>query len=126
MIRPAVMLVLVCVFAACGASAREQIHGAALNTSYIAVTSAQAGFESWDQSHQDSIVNAATSYEAGVAALEAYWKQQVTVVNAFEAAYRAIAAAALASDDAHALIRVKRAYEQLVLALQVLTKGKVP
>jgi hypothetical protein len=121
--RPALLLVLlVCFVAACGASAREKV----LHGSYIAVTSAQSGFEAWDRVHQDDIVDKATSYEDGVAKLEAYWKAQVAVTNAFEAAYRAIAAAALADTEPLTMKTVRRTYDELVLALQKLTGGKLP
>ncbi len=118
--RPAIALLLV-FLVACGASARES----ALRTSFVAVTSLQAGFEEWDKAHQTAIVDASTSYEEGVAKLEEYWKKRTDATNAFEAAYRTIAAAALA-EDSPTFSGAKRAYEQLVLALQTLTGGKLP
>jgi hypothetical protein len=119
--RPAVLLLLFVVLAACGASAREK----ALRTSFVAVTTLQAGFEAWDKEHQLAIVEKASSYEAGAAEIEAYWKKRTDVTNGFEAAYRTIAAALIA-DEKHTLTGAKRAYDQLVQALTVLTGGKLP
>ncbi len=121
MTRPALLLLIV-VLAACGVSAREQ----ALRSTFVAVTSAQAGFETWDREHQLAIVDKATSYEDGEAKLRAYWKARTDVANAFEAAYRTIAAALIAADNRYTLTGAKRAYEQLVTALDVLTGGKLP
>jgi len=122
--RPALLLLVVflALGAACGASARHK----ALKTSFVAATSLQAGFEAWDKEHQLDLADKATSYEDGVARLEAYWKKRTDVQNAFEALYRMIAAALLADEDENAFVAATRAYEQLAKALKILTGGKLP
>lgn len=78
----------------CGASARQR----ELRVSLAAVDASAAAFEEWDRHHQHDIVVAAQSREDGQAKLADYRASREKVVAAFEAAYRAIAAAALDPD----------------------------
>ena len=88
----AVGLVLVAVsLTACGANA----HTKALQTSLVSIDAARDGFVKWDEHHQASIVEKATSAEEGAAALKSYRAQRAAVIEGFTVAYSALAAAAL-------------------------------
>lgn len=95
--RVPVLLVLVVALAACGASARDK----ALRTSLVTVNTTRDAFVAYDAERQMAIANdpAVTSYEDGIAKLEAYRKRRQVLVSRIEAAYRVIAAAAVLSDD---------------------------
>ncbi len=80
---------------ACGGNARTRT----LRTALASADAAVIGFESWDRDHQLDIVDRAETREAAEASLAAYRAEREKVVLAFEAAYRAIAAAALDPDE---------------------------
>lgn len=116
------LLVLLVVLAACRANVREQT----LRATFVGATAAQAGFVAWDKEHQLEIARTARSLEAFKGELDAYHTLRVPVRDAFEATYRAIAAAAIAGKDERSLIDAVRAFERLRVALRNLTKGRVP
>ena len=118
----AITLVLVFILSACGASAREK----ALHTTYVTVTTAQAGFEAWDREHQMAIVNAATSQADGLAKLSAYHDKRKPVCIAFEATYRMLAGAAILNKDHKSMPALLGAALQLWQALEVLTGKRWP
>lgn len=120
--RPLSLVVLLVVLVACGANVREQT----LRTTYTGVTAAQAGFLAWDRVHQLELAQTATTYEHGVEQLHAYHAAREPVLEAFEATYRALAAAAIADKDDESLFSAVRAFERLRTALRALTKGRVP
>ena len=95
--RP-ILLVLVMLALGCSASHRERTIKATL----AAVNEARDSFVTLDNSAQQTIVAIAPSYERGLAALLVYRKRREVVVDAFAAAYRAIALAATV-DDASAI-----------------------
>lgn len=109
------VLVLVLAFAACGASHREQTIKATL----AAVNEARDSFVSLDNAAQQTIVAIAPSYERGLAALLVYRKRREVVVDAFAAAYRAIAQAATV-DDASAIPTMLAAARYVAGALNTL------
>lgn len=88
--RPAVAILLV-LLVACGASARTR----ALQSQLAITNVARDTFVAVSEKRQLQIVETATSREDGIAKLTAFRKARDPVVKAFEAAYRAIAAAAL-------------------------------
>jgi len=116
------VIAMVGVMIACGASAREK----ALRTTFVAATTAQAGFVEWDKEHQLQIARDAPSKLIALAELTTYREKRAGVVDAFEAVYRAIAAAALLEQDHKSLASALGAFEQLRLALSLLTGGQVP
>lgn len=124
MTRPAVVriLLLLAFVAACGASAREK----ALRTTYIATTTAQAGFVEWNKEHQLQIARNAPSKLIALAELTTYREKREPVLAAFEATYRALAAAAILEDDHKSLAAALAAAEQLGEALRVLTGRSWP
>lgn len=90
----------------CGDGARMK----ALNQSLTALNAARDGFVTWDQGHQEQIVDGAKTFEEGDAALQAYYKDRAPVVAGFEAAYRVLAIAAFDPTAGNAL----KVYVQLL------------
>ena len=94
--RPIRLLLLVSLcLVACGATQREQL----VKTTLVTVNEARDSFVAFDNTAQQAIVAAAPTYERGYAALLVYRKRREVVVEAFAAAYRAIAMAATANDE---------------------------
>lgn len=87
-------IVLALVFA-CGASAREKT----IKTTYVAVNAAATGFVAFDKKHQLDVVAQAKDRATAEAELAAWRAKQADVERAVSAAFRAIAAAAIANDD---------------------------
>lgn len=97
MIRPVRLLLLVVfALAACSASQRERT----IKTTLTAVNEARDAFVTFDRNTQQAIITIAPTYERGLAALLVYRKRRELVVEAFTAAYRAIAIAATGDDYA--------------------------
>lgn len=90
----------------CGDNARNK----ALNQSLTALNTARDGFVVWDDGHQTQIVDRAEAFDAGNAALQAYYQQRAPVLAGFEAAYRLLAIAAFDPTAANAL----KVYVQLL------------
>ena len=88
------LLVCLSFLVACGASARDT----SLRTSFVGVSAARDGFVQWDESHQDAIVESATSIADGKEKLAVYRAERVQIIAAFETAYRAISFAAITKD----------------------------
>ncbi len=116
--RPALLLIII-VLAACGASARERT----LKSTYVTLAAAQAGFETYDREHQETIAKTATSEAAGLAQLAEYHARRAPVLDAFEIAYRTLAAAAIVSDDPKSTDAAVKAAKQLEGAIAKLTGG---
>jgi hypothetical protein len=96
--RAVAFLLLTLTLGACGASSRER----ALRSSLASVNTAQQGFLAWDKTHQDQIVQHATSLEGGTVAIQIYRARREAISLAFEVAYKAIAVAALEATEANA------------------------
>lgn len=86
----------------CGANARQQ----ALRTALTGLNAARDGFVVWDDIHQQSIVDKATSLEDGQAKLRDYRAGREKIVLGFEAAYKLLAIAALEPDVRNILTAV--------------------
>lgn len=110
--RPLLSLLLV-VLVACGASARETT----IRTTYTGVTALQAGFLAWDLEHQRDLTRGVTTVADGLAKLDAYKTAREPVLKAFDVVYRALAAAAIVSDDPKSLPGAIAAADQLRLAI---------
>jgi hypothetical protein len=106
-------LVLALAVAACGASARDQ----AIHATLVSVNAARDGFSEWDRRKQQSIVEAATSLDDGKAKLVDYRRKREPVVDGFVATYRAIAIAAVVSDDPTSLATLLEVARRLSEAL---------
>ncbi len=97
----AVTLLVACIgitsaiFGGCAASQRRDN----LHAQLVSVNVARDGFVEWDALHQLEIVSGATTLADGQARLVTYRGARVQITNAFELAYRALAVAALNSDD---------------------------
>lgn len=70
----------------------------ALSATLVAVDTARIGFVTWDDSHQQEIVEKAADSDEAAAALEDYRQRRTSVLLGFELAYQAIARAALDDD----------------------------
>lgn len=113
----AIMLGLVAMtwaWAGCGASARERT----LNATLVTVNAARDGFIEHDRVTQLALVDAAPTREAAVAELAAYRKKREPVVEAFTAAYRALAIAAVLEDDPKSLSNLVLVAQQLAAILE--------
>lgn len=93
-----------------------------IQTSLLAVTSARDGFTTWDRVHQQTIVDAATSKEQGLALLADYREKRRPWIERFEVAFRALAVAATQTDEVSLSAAVALATE-LVQAIEDLIKG---
>ncbi len=80
---------------ACGQSTRDKT----IHATYVAVEAARVGFSAFDESHQHELVQAATSLESGKAALEDWKAKRAHITDVFGVTYRALATAAIVSDD---------------------------
>lgn len=107
------------VSAGCGMSQREKT----IHASYVTTNGAHTAFVAYDRSHQVAIVNSAKSLAEGQASLTAYREKRAKVVELFSGAYRALAAAAVVSDDPENLATLSEAASLLVAALRDLTGG---
>jgi hypothetical protein len=90
-----VLLVPILLVLACGASARET----AIKTSLAVVDTARDGFVTWDRLHQEELFKGAASGDDARHLVLAYREKREPVLLAFEVAYKAIAHAAVLSDD---------------------------
>lgn len=104
---------------ACGASQRQDTIKAAL----VTTDASQAAYLAYDANRQAEIVAAATSLEQGRAALSKYRGDRSKVDAAFTVAYRAIAMAAMLSDD-QSLISLQTAVADVVTIVTALTRSK--
>jgi hypothetical protein len=120
--RPVTTLLLALVLFACGASARER----AISTALVATNATRDGFIAFDARHQQQLVDSATSLEEGRARIDAYRRQREPIVQGFATVYRAIAMAAVLTDDPTAIPNLLRAADLLRTAIHDLTGGKLP
>lgn len=114
---PVVLLLLLAMFVACGASRREKTIRATL----VTVNASRDGLLKLDENLQATIVHDAASLEAGKTALAKHREQREVVLKAFVAAYHAIAAAILLNDDDKSLSDVLRAAKLLKDAIDEFT-----
>ena len=110
------LLIVLVALAACGASAREKV----IHATLVSVNSAREGFTQFDRQKQQSIVEAATSLDDGRTRLADYRKKREPVVDAFTTVYRAIAIAAVVSDDPTSLSMLLDVAKRLADALAAL------
>ena len=97
---------------ACGASQRQTTIKAAL----VTVDASRDAFLAYDAKAQIEIVADGKTLEAVKQRLDAYRADRIRIVVVFDAAYHAIAAAAVAA-DAPSLAGMQAALAQLVVAL---------
>ena len=121
MLRPLQLLVILLVAVGCGASQREHT----IKTTLAAVNEARDTFVTLDNRAQQTIIAVAPNYERGLAALLVYRKRRDTVVEAFAAAYRALAIAATANDSTSIPTMVTAA-RYVVGALNALKDAEAP
>lgn len=114
--RPITTLLLALVLLACGASARQHTISAAL----VAADASRDAFVAFDAAHQQQLVATAASLDDGRQRLEAYRKQRDPIVQGFAMAYRAIATAAILTDDPTSIPNMIRAASMLRDALKEL------
>lgn len=115
-VRHLALVALAVLVVACGASQRERT----LRLTLATTDATAAGFAAWDGQHQLELVATAPTRAEAEAALASYQARRAVVIDAFEAAYRSLAAAALdakAGAIGPALETVQAVY-QLVKELQ--------
>ena len=111
----AAWLALVVAAASCGPSSRET----ALRSTLVTLDAAGAGLASWDRQHQQQLVDANPTPEARRAAIASYRTEREPALAALEVAYKALAHAAVLSDDPSmsaalaAVVDLKTAIEHL-------------
>ena len=91
-------------------------HDKALRVALTSLDTARDGFVAYDARRQQSIVQEASSYEAGVSALKKYRTDREPVLHSFQIAYATLALAALepkAENLQVAADAVKKLYEQI-------------
>lgn len=93
--RAPIALLLAFVLAACGANARDTT----IKDTFVLLNAARDGFESWNKSHEATIVANAASVPDGQAKLAAYRKKVQPILDGAEAAYDALKLAAAATDQ---------------------------
>lgn len=116
-----VFALLAQLLAACGGNQRQK----ALATALAGVDGARDGFVQWDDAHQKEVVLLATSYEDGLNALADYREQREAIVDAFELAYQALAAAALSEEGTTFEVAMGR-IEHLYNVMKVLMGDDAP
>jgi hypothetical protein len=117
--RLSVVLILLAV-ASCGPDAKQK----ALKYSLTGLNAARDGFVVWDASHQQKIVEDATSLEGGKLALATYRSKRESVLHAFNLAYSAIAVAAL-DPSTEMLMEALKAAREVYLLVKTFTDGAV-
>lgn len=120
-VRAAALVFVAVLVAACGPGAKERT----IKTTLTGVNAARAAFVAWDDRAQNEIVDKATSMAEGQAALEEHRRRRVTLVTAFEGAYRAIALAAVDPSDLN-VAEVVAAAATLWQVYKEITGGDVP
>jgi hypothetical protein len=80
---------------ACGPGAQQRT----VKSTFVGLNAARDGFIAWDADYQKNIVGAAADFESGKLVLTDYRERREPVIRALAAAYRAVAAAALDTDD---------------------------
>jgi hypothetical protein len=111
------ILVLLLALPACpGPDSKQK----ALQTSLTALNAARDGFVAWDKSHQQKIVDGATSLEQGKAALAAYRAKREPVEQGFVVAYSALAVAAL-EKSAAMILEAALAAKEVYTLIKLLT-----
>lgn len=119
--RSAVPLLIV-LLVACGASQRDRTIKAAMTG--LSVTG--DSFVEIDRAIQADIVATSSSHEEGLQRLAAYKQKRTVVVDLALAAYRALALAAIVSDDDVSISAAIDAAKKLKLAIEALQKEAKP
>jgi hypothetical protein len=116
-------LAAVVLISACGASQRE----VAIRTTYTAIVATDAGFRAWDAEHVKAIAHdpKSTTADEAIAALQAYQGERKKILDAFDVAYRLLAAAAIVEDDPKSLASALKAWDDLAAAIHTATGGKL-
>jgi hypothetical protein len=107
---------------ACGASQRDRTIKAAMTG--LSVTG--DSFVEIDRAIQADIVATSSSHEEGLQRLAAYKQKRTVVVDLALAAYRALALAAIVSDDDVSISAAIDAAKKLKLAIEALQKEAKP
>jgi hypothetical protein len=116
--KPALFVLLIAfVIAACGGNVGRQ---QTLLATLITVDATKDAFVAFDRAHQDAIVDAATSKDEAKAKVAEWRKTQQRIASLFEAAYDALHAAVVASDD-QSLASMEKA---VAAALQAVADAK--
>jgi len=115
------LLIVLLVLGSCGPNARDK----ALHSVFVSVNAARDGFLAYDLKHQQDLIDASPTPEAKEAVITAYRVTQAHIVELFDAAYRAIAAAAILKDG-HSMPEVITAAALLKQALEDLTAKPAP
>ncbi|MGE0547632.1 MAG: hypothetical protein AB7R00_11270 [Kofleriaceae bacterium] len=110
------------VLVACGASQRAET----IRATYITTVTAHQAFLIFDHEHEKSIKDAATSYDQGRAALDAYRLKSDRVMQLFDGVYKAVAAALVLNDNPMAFANLVEASSLLMDSLRDITGGKLP
>lgn len=82
-----------------------------LRVTLTSLNAARDGFTAWDSAKQQRIVEASTSFEEGAKQLNVYRNSRIKIVQAFTAAYSALALAAVDSSPASLIEAAKAARE---------------
>ncbi|MGE3453693.1 MAG: hypothetical protein AB7O24_01140 [Kofleriaceae bacterium] len=122
MTRAINVLVIAFVLVACGASQRAET----IRATYITTVTAHQAFLIFDHEHEKSIKDAATSYDQGRAALDAYRLKSDRVMQLFDGVYKAVAAALVLNDNPMAFANLVEASSLLMDSLRDITGGKLP
>lgn len=117
--RSLALLFLFSLAVACGPTARQK----ALQTTLTTLNTSRDAFVAWDGEHQQAIVKQAPSLEKGQATLDLYRSKREKVVLGFSAAYAALAAAAINTDDPKALADAIEAVKTLYAAVEGFLHG---
>lgn len=100
---------------ACSSGQRQDV----LRGSLTSLNVARDGFVAWDAKHQRDIVERSTSRVEAERSVAAYYATRQNVIDGMEAAYRAIAVAALASDEVTLSGAIRQASEILRLIARI-------
>jgi hypothetical protein len=118
-ILAAVILPFILLAISCAGSRQQKT----IESTFHALNAAKDGFLIWDNSHQQSIVNRATSFEEGRIKIFVYREKREAIISAFEVAYRAIALAALDKSETNVDEALKRA-KDVFDAIRILAESE--
>lgn len=112
------LIIVALLVAGCGPSTRERV----LHTTFVSLNAAADGFVLYDRVQQHAINQLAMSLQEGRDKLADYRARRHVVMQAFQAAYRALAAATIVSDDPKSFASAVNAAAILKSALEQFRK----
>jgi nitrogen fixation/metabolism regulation signal transduction histidine kinase len=125
-IRHFVLVILVGLIAvACGPDTKKK----ALQSTLLSVNAARDGFVAWDGSHQQTIVDSATSFQDGTDKLNEYRTKRAQLEIAFAVVYQAVATAAIDLKEENIAVAIeaaKKVYEHIRELMGDSASGLVP